>query len=168
MKYKNIMENKIDKIVYFAGAVRGDRVMIDTIKEIVAYIKEIGFPVLTEHVGTDDPNTILAGKIGKTKETLTAEDIEKQDIMWLDQATHIIAEISGASTGAGREIEYARMKSNFGKMPAKILCLYQIEREFYASAMIRGMDNNRYPNVIVESYKNTIEAKEIIQKFLQA
>ena len=95
---RNAVENKNEKIVYFAGAVRGDRVMINTIKEIVVYIKEMGFPVLTEHVGADDPNMILAGKIGKTKETLTVEDIEKQDIIWLNQATHVIAEISGAST----------------------------------------------------------------------
>ena len=50
--------------------------------------------------------------------------MERQDIEWLDQATHVIAEISGVSTGTGREIEYARTKGVLGKTPAKILCLY--------------------------------------------
>ena len=158
------MENK--KIVYFAGAVRGERVVTDVILEIISYIKELGFPVLTEHVGTPDPIATFAAKIGKTKDALTAEDVERQDIKWLDQATHIIAEISGASTGTGREIEYARTKGVLGKTPAKILCLYHIDREFYASPMIRGMGNNHYPNVLVKSYRDVQEAKEIIKEFL--
>lgn len=161
------MGNKNDKIVYFAGAIRGDRVVVEVIQKIVKYIKELGFLVLSEHVGTGDPIATLAKKIGKTKEILVAEDIERQDIMWLDQATHVIAEISGASTGTGREIEYARTKSKFGKVSAEILCLYQVERKFYASPMIRGMTNNHYPNVTIKSYKDIEELKIIIQEFLQ-
>jgi nucleoside 2-deoxyribosyltransferase len=162
------MENKKDIIVYFAGAIRGDRTMAGIIKEIVSYIKGFGFPLLTEHVGADDPIANFAKKIGKTKENLTAEDIEKQDMQWLDQATHVIAEISGASTGTGREIEYARNKGRLGKVAAKILCLYQTEREFYASPMIRGMDKKRYPEMTIKSYRDIAEAKIIIEKFLLA
>ena len=154
------------KIVYLAGAIRGERIMEKIIKDIVAYIKNLGLQVLTEHVGADDPIASFADKIGKTKKDLTAEDIEEQDIQWLNQATHVIAEISGASTGTGREIEYARTKGDFGKVPAIILCLYQIEREFYASPMIRGMSNNRYPNIIIKSYIDINQAKEIINEFL--
>lgn len=161
------MENKTDKIVYFAAAIRGDRIMSNIIKEIVRYIKKLGFSVLNEHVGADDPIATFAEKIGKTKDNLIAEDIENQDISWLDRATHVIAEISGASTGTGREIEYARTKGNFGKIPAKVLCLYCVNREFYASPMIRGMDSERYPNVAIKPYENIDEVKMIIEKFLQ-
>ncbi len=160
------MENKNQKIVYFAGAIRGDRIMAKTMKEMVDYIKDLGYQVLTEHVGTDDPIATFAGKIGKTKETLTAEDIENQDISWLNQSTHVVAEISGASTGTGREIEYARTKGELGRVPAIILCLYQVEREFYASPMVRGMDNERYKNVIIKSYKDIADAKGGIEEFL--
>lgn len=160
------MGNKNEKIVYFAGAIRGDRTMANTIQETVRYIKGLGFLVLTEHVGTDDPIETFAGKIGKTKESLTAEDIEKQDIQWLDSATHVIAEISGASTGTGREIEYARTKGELGKTPAQILCLYHGDREFYASPMIRGMNRDKYPNVRVEKYKDLGEVKIKIKGFL--
>jgi len=161
------MENNNEKIVYFAGAIRGDRVMVNVIQEIVRYIKKLGFPILNEHVGADDPIAAFAEKIGKTKDSLTAEDIEKQDIQWLDQVTHVIAEISGASTGTGREIEYARTKGKLGKAPANILCLYQAEREFYASPMIRGMNSERYPEMTIRVYKDIAEAKIIIETFLR-
>jgi hypothetical protein len=108
------MGDKNKKIVYCAGAIRGDRVMAETIRDIISFIQSLGYVVLTEHVGTADPIQVFAEKVGKTKDTLTAEDIERQDIAWLDQATHVVAEISGASTGTGREIEYARTKGALG------------------------------------------------------
>ena len=156
------------KIVYFAGAIRGERTMADAMIEIVRFIKSLGFPVLSEHVGTPDPIATLAAKLGKTKETLAAEDIEKQDIEWLDQATHVIAEISGGSTGTGREIEYARTKGQLGKTPAYVLCLYHNDREFYASPMIRGMRPEKYSNVSIKKYKDVDEAKQLVKEFLEA
>ena len=160
------MEHK-EKIVYFAGAIRGERMMAEAMGEMVSFIKNLGLPVLTEHVVTGDPIATLAKKIGKSKEDLTAEDIEKQDIEWLNQATHVIAEISGASTGTGREIEYARTKGELGKKPAKILCLYHADREFYASPMVRGMTQDRYPNILIRKYVTTDEAQGIIRRFLE-
>lgn len=154
------------KVVYFAGAIRGDRVLATTFQEIIEFIKRSGFTVLTEHVGADDPIESFANKIGKHKGELSAEDIEKQDIEWLDRATHVISEISGASTGTGREIEYARIKGELGKTPAKIFCLYRRDREFWASPMVRGMTPDRYPNVLVRSYGEVEEAKKLIKEFL--
>ncbi len=159
--------NMKDKIVYFAAAIRGDRLMSKTIIELVNHIKSLDFIVLTEHVGTEDPIGELASKIGKKKEDIQAIDIEERDIEWLDKATHVIAEISGASTGTGREIEYARLKGYLGKTYAKILCLYNEDREFYASPMIRGMTNYRYPNVFVAPYKTLEEAKRLVEGFLE-
>lgn len=155
-------------IVYFAGAIRGDRAAADAMKAIVQHIKFLGFTVLTEHVVTDDPVAAFAGKAGIAKDALSAVTIERQDIAWLDTATHVIAEISGASTGTGREIEYARTKGALGKIPAKILCLYRTDREFFASPMIRGMTPDRYSNVSVRSYNDTQEAQEIVTEFLRA
>lgn len=161
------MENQGKKIVYFAGAIRGDRAVANTFREVIKFIQELGFKVLTEHVGTDDPIATLAGKFGKEKKDLTAGDVEKQDIEWLNQATHIIADISGASTGTGREIEYARIKGMLGKVPAQVLCLYRKDREFYTSPMIRGMNRERYPNVLIKSYSNIEEMKPIVRDFLE-
>ena len=138
----------------------------DTIARLIRYIKELGLPVLTEHVGADDPVGAFAAKIGTSKETLRALDVERQDIAWLDQATHVVAEISGPSTGTGREIEYARTKGFFDKVPAQILVLYHREREYFASPMISGMTPERYPNVIIRSYATLQEAKDLIREFL--
>src|SRR3989344_4812651 len=130
----------MNKKVYFAGAIRGDRTLAEVIIKLVNYIKtDLNLQVLTEHVGSEKPIETFAEKIGKSVENLSAEDIEKQDIDWLNQSSHIIAEISGASTGTGREIEYARTKEHFGKTPTKVLCIYNQDREYFASPMIRGM-----------------------------
>ncbi|MBI2583422.1 MAG: nucleoside 2-deoxyribosyltransferase [Candidatus Aenigmarchaeota archaeon] len=153
------------KKVYFAGSIRNDPDR-NTMKELVRFIKSLGYPVLTEHVGADDPIESHAKKLGITKEEHTAEAIERSDIEWLDQATHVVAEISWESTGVGREIEYGRMKGRFGKISAEVLCLYREDREFFASPMIRGMTPDRYPNVRVSAYKNLEEAKEMIRNFL--
>ena len=155
------------KIIYFAGAIRGDRSLAHVMREIVEFVQSLGLAVLTEHVIADDPIATFAGKVGKEKADLLAEDVERQDIAWLDQATHVVAEISGASTGTGREIEYARTKGSFGKVNAKVLCLYHTEREFFASPMVRGMTPDRYPNVAVRSYADVAEAKSLIEKFLE-
>src|SRR3989344_1849154 len=154
--------------VYFAGAIRGDRIVADTIKYLIDYIKiNLQIPVLSEHVGSENPVEEFARKIKKSIDDLLAEDIETQDIQWLDQSTHVIAEISGASTGTGREIEYARTKDHFGKIPAKILVLYHREREYSASPMIRGMKSEKYPNVTVKNYDTLDEAKDIVKDFLR-
>ncbi|MBS3080417.1 hypothetical protein J4221_03020 [Candidatus Pacearchaeota archaeon] len=158
----------MDKKVYFAGAIRGDRSLAETIISLIRYIKEdLGCLVLTEHVGSERPVEKFAKKIGKSMEELLAEDIESQDIYWLDQCSRVIAEISGASTGTGREIEYARTKGYFGKIPAEVLCIYRLDREYFASPMIRGMRRDRYPNVSVRSYRDLVEAKQIVRDFLE-
>lgn len=154
------------KKIYFAGAIRGDRRLKKNFQELVRYIQRLGHIVLTEHVGRKHPIASLAKKLGETTKELTAEQIEKRDIEWLNSATCVIAEISGASTGTGREIEYARTKHHFGKTPAKILCLYYKDREFNASPMIRGMTHDRYPNIWILSYRTLREAKKLIKDFL--
>jgi hypothetical protein len=161
------VSNTEDTVVYFAGAVRGDRSLVQVMQEIIQFLKDLDLTVLTEYIGTDNPDTSLAGKVGKTREDLTDDDIEKQSMVWLDQATHLVAEVSGASTGTGREIEYARTKEDLGKVPTKVLCLYLKERQPFVSAMVRGMTRDRYPNVFVQAYADLEEAKSIIRKFLE-
>ena len=155
-----------DRIIYFAGAIRGDRVAAAEIRDMIIFIRLMGLSVLTEHIIEADTVTAHAKVMGKDRASVTAEDIERQDMAWLDQATHVIAEISGSSTGTGREIEYARNKEHFGKVPAKVLCLYKKERESIASPMVRGMSPEKYPNVKVVSYDSMSAAKEIIKEFL--
>ena len=150
--------------VYFAGAITGDRIALKAMQELVRYLQECGITVLTEHVAADDPKAAQL-KIYQ-KSGFTPENVEKQDLEWLDQSTHVIAEVSGASTGTGREIEYARMKGEMGKKRAKVLCLYQKAREKSVSFMILGMTPDRYPNVRVVSYSDVNDAIRTIREFL--
>ncbi|MFH1671277.1 MAG: hypothetical protein ABH889_00665 [Candidatus Portnoybacteria bacterium] len=154
-------------IVYFISAIRGVRKRKENVISLIQWLKELGVTILTEHVGANDPIEAQEKLFGKTKGSLTAEDIEKRDIAWLNQAEYVIAEISGASTGAGREIEYARTKEHFGHKAAQILCLYHQEDEFFASPMVRGMTKDRYKNVTITAYQDIEQAKGIIKKFLE-
>lgn len=148
---------EVKRVVYLAGAIRGEREAWEEMREIARWLS--AFPnveVFGEHVGA----------LEIVDRVRPASEIERRDIIWLDQATHVIAEISGASTGTGREIEYARTKHLFGKVKANILCVYRKEREFHASPMIRGMDSDRYPNIVIKPYMGTWHVLDIIMDFL--
>ncbi|OGZ62924.1 MAG: hypothetical protein A2639_01380 [Candidatus Staskawiczbacteria bacterium RIFCSPHIGHO2_01_FULL_34_27] len=152
------------KIVYFAGAIKGECIMKAVISELIKFVRdELGIVVLSEHVGEDDPNATLAEKIGKTKDSITPNDIEFQDTKWLDEATHVIAEVSGASTGTGIEIGHARQDNN-----KKILCIYKRDRWFLVTNMVKGMNSERWPNVLVKSYLDLNHAKTIVREFLDS
>ena len=153
------------KVVYFAGSVRGDRCAVKTMKFLIESIQAEGIPVLSEHIIADNPAKALLKK-AKEKKMTEAETIEHQDMAWLNQANHVIAEVSGASTGTGREIEYARLKEQIGEKPTKILAIYLKRRELLVSAMILGMKSDRYPNVAVRPYETEKEAWGIIKEFL--
>lgn len=159
--------NKDHITVYFAGAIRGDRTHAHIMNELISFIKNSGFNLATEHIGAEDPNKHLAESTKKEKKFLSVEEIESQDISWIDSATHFIAEVTGASTGTGREIEYARNKNYFGKTPAKILCIYLKEKEESVSAMVRGMKKEHYPNVDIMPYNSLDQAKDIVYNFLK-
>ena len=146
-------------IVYFAGAIRGDRVAAEAMIALVDFLKELGVSVPSEHVRTVDPVKYFDEKIGKGSK-LSEEEIERQDTEWVNQATHLLAEVSGASTGTGIEISHARAH---GK---KILCLYRKDRELVVSAMVRGMTKKRYPNVSIKTYTSLDEAKAFVKEFI--
>lgn len=140
--------------IYFAAAIRGDRALADTVRELIRFLQTQGRTVLTEHLLKDDPVDVIP-----------PEEVERRDISWVDDADCLIAEISGSSTGVGREIEYARNKELFGKNPTRVLCIYRKDREYHASAMVRGMTQDHYPNVTVRSYLDLEDAKRIVQDF---
>ena len=149
--------------VFFSAPIKGERDQVErTIIELGKYIKKKGFNIVNEHVVSENPRKNLAEKLGKSLKDLNDEDIERYNIRKTFEAKYIIAEVSGASTGVGREIEYAR---NFG-YKIKILCLYQKDHKNSASPMILGMTKDRYPNVKIACYKDIEEAKYIIKDFL--
>lgn len=153
-------------LVYFAGAIQGNRVAVDAIREIISFIKLRGIGVLTEHLFGEDRFEFFSRMTGIRKEDIVADDIERVNVGMLDLATHLIAEVSGASTGTGMEIRYAMHKHFLGKVPARTLLLYCEDKKSHVSNMVKGMNPLRYPTVTVCSYKDATEAKKIVAEFL--
>jgi hypothetical protein len=152
-----------ENCVFFSAPIKGERDKIECIIiKLGEWIKTKGFRIVNDHVVSENPRPVLAAKLGKLSKDLTLEEIENYNVCRILEAKYLIAEVSGASTGVGREIEYAR---NFG-YNMKILCLYQKDYKHTASPMILGMDKNRYPNVTVACYQDIQEAKYIIKDFL--
>lgn len=153
-------------VVYFAGALHGSRVTSGEISHMIGFLKRHGLTVLTEHIAEPNHRSAFARKVGKERHGLKPADIESQDLAWLNRATHVIAEVTDASTGTGREIEYARLKGRLGHVPAQILCLYRGNLAEQVSWMVLGMTPDRYPNVQVISYRSLIDGVLKISKFL--
>ena len=153
-------------LVYLAGAIQGNRVAVDVIHELINFIKSHGVEVLTEHLFGEDRFEFFARMSRIKKEDITADDIERVNVGMLDSATHLIAEVSGASTGTGMEIRYAMHKHLLGKTPASVLLLYCKDKKDQVSNMVKGMNPLRYPTVTVCSYLDAAEAKRIVAEFL--
>lgn len=154
-------------IVYFCAAVSGDSSLRSTVvRPLIEFIRDdLQLPVLSEHIAYDNHRELLAQKIGKkSADEINEFDIEKQDIAWLDTATHVIAEITCPSIGVGREIEYARTKHHFDKTKARILCIYNHDKK--VSAMITGMDQYKYTNIFSCGYANLSGAQYLIRRFI--
>jgi nucleoside 2-deoxyribosyltransferase len=97
--------------IYFSGSIAGGRKYLDSYKKIVAYLKEKGHQVLTDHIIIDN--------IFEFENQLKPEEIFQRDINWLNDCDVLIAEISNPSLGVGYEICYALER----KIPT--LCIYQ-------------------------------------------
>lgn len=132
--------NKVMKI-YFAGSVTGGRNDSDLYGEIVLLLKKYG-EVLTEHIG--DKNLSQMG------EAISAEEIYKRDIDWVNKCDVFVAEVTNPSFGVGIEVARA---TEFNK---RVICLYRVVDGKKLSAMILGC-----PGVKVFKYEKIDELKNI-------
>lgn len=108
--------------VYFSGSIAGGRKYLETYKNIVAYLKNQGHQVLTDHIIIDN--------IFDFENNLKPHEIYERDIRFLNECDVLIAEVSNPSLGVGFEICYA-LEHN---IPA--LCIYQ--SGIFVSRMIIG------------------------------
>ena len=86
--------------IYFAGSIRGGRDDAELYAKIIAFMKEKGHTVLTEHIGA--PTLTAMGEVDKSDKT-----IYTQDTSWLLESDVVIAECSTASLGVGYELAFA-------------------------------------------------------------
>lgn len=157
-------------LVYFSAAIRGDVIAKKVVTELINYIQnDLRVLVLSQHVGAEDPKQSLLKFLRADPEKLSPAEfeslVEEQDTEWVNECTHLVAEVSGASTGVGVEIGHARLKHLLGYPPAKILCLYKSGSQ--PSAMITGMRTERWPQVRVASYRDIEHAKILVADFLR-
>ena len=133
--------------IYFAGSIRGGRLLVDTYRQLIDWLNE-KHTVLSDHVGST--------AITKNGEQKDVEYIYNRDVAWLKESDLIIADVTIPSLGVGVEIGLAQ---TLGK---KIICLYNVNADASLSAMVAGD-----PKITVLRYTTVDEAKEEITKALQ-
>ena len=99
---------------YCAGPIRGDSSFVRFMSMIVKIVEKYGEPY-TERSDTYG----LLENFAKDQERVAKEkQVYQRDIRWLRESKAVIAEVSGASTGTGIEIQQAL------NMRKPVLCLY--------------------------------------------
>ncbi len=133
--------------IYFSASIAGGRKYLDIYKKLVAFMKEKGHVVLSEHIIRDD--------IFGHEEKWASKNVFEQDIQWLDECDIVIAEVSNPSLGVGYEICYAL---TIGK---KVLCVYQ--KGLFISKMITG---NTAKNLTLFEYSEVGELLDKVERFV--
>ncbi len=110
--------------VYFAGSIRGGRQDAALYGEMIAFLEDRGYQVLTEHVG-------LESLQAEGEMTMTEEEIFDRDMAWLCECDLVVAECTTPSHGVGYELARAR---DMGKT---VHIFYDLHRS-RLSAMLAG------------------------------
>lgn len=130
--------------IYFAGSIRGGRDDKDLYFEIIKLLGNYG-EVLTEHIGDSNLSVSKEGDSGDRY-------IYNRDMIWLNEADIVIAEVTTPSLGVGYEIGKAEKSK-------PVICLYREQKDRELSAMIGGNDNMR-----IERYKTLEDLKSIFKE----
>lgn len=132
--------------IYFAGSIRGGRDDKGLYLAIITLLGKYG-RVLTEHIG--DKTLSALGEDGPTDGY-----IYQRDMVWLQEADVVVAEVTTPSLGVGYEIGKAEDRRK------RILCLYREQEGKKVSAMIGGNTSIR-----VEKYRTIHDVEEILKMF---
>lgn len=132
--------------IYFGFTVAGDRSTIETARGVVRVLEELGHEVLTRHLVSD--NAWEADRM------ISAQDVYRRDMAWLELCDIFIAEVSGSSFGLGFETGYL-----LGATNKKVILLYRRDVEKKVSLLICG---NTHSNCTLAPYATSAEAEEFI------
>ncbi len=133
--------------IYFAGSIRGGRQDAELYGHIIGLLKKHG-EVLTEHVGQQAP--------GRGEAALSDEDIYQRDMMWLEQADVVVAEVTVPSHGVGYEVARAEA------LEKAVLCLHRPNAGQPLSALIAGN-----PDLTCEQYQQPDDLRPVLERFLR-
>jgi len=132
--------------IYFGFTVAGDRSGLDTARRVVRLLEELGHEVLTRHLVDDNA--------WEADRRISAQDVYRRDMAWLEQCELFIAEVSGSSFGLGFETGYL-----LGATNKRVILLYRRELERKVSLLISG---NSHVNCTLMPYA----AMEEVEKFI--
>ncbi len=162
--------------VYFSNSIRGEMGVVEGIGiDVVGYLSENGADVLSENVAFLKPEKGLPIFERRTGIDLTkvtdpeerAKIIRKVDVGWVDEATHLVAVVNGASYGVGMELQRALDKPKMGMNETPVLCLVHKNCLDKLSSMVRGVDKeSEASNFHLRVYEDIDSAKAAISDFL--
>ncbi len=161
--------------VYYSGSIKGTPELDPQFPwKLVQYMSENGADVLSEHVAARsqlEMDEIRARRIGISIQEYNEDPhpwvaVRRQDIAWVDQATHLVALVNAPSLGVGMEIQRALDKPKMGLNKTLILCLIQEEIAPRLSFMVRGITSEESPEFQLQTYQNLQQAQSHIFDFL--
>lgn len=164
------------KKIYYSGSIKGSPELDPYFAgKLVAYLIEHGAEVLTEHIAAPTPaemRRIFATKTGQDvyehfDGPRAAMIIRRQDMQWVDEATHLVALVNAPSHGVGMEIERALLKPARGLPRTPILCLVHVDMHDRLSSMIKGITAEECDVFCLKTYSTLEEACAIMSDFLQ-
>jgi 2'-deoxynucleoside 5'-phosphate N-hydrolase len=91
----------------------------------VHWLEEMGHEVLTRHLVSDNAR--------EADRSISAQDVYRRDITWLEQCDLFLVEVSGSSFGMGFETGYL-----LGSTSKKVVLLYRREVQRNVSLLITG------------------------------
>jgi nucleoside 2-deoxyribosyltransferase len=134
--------------IYCAGPIRGDLLHVEYYYQIVARVWELGHVPLTE-LALSETRAAAAGD----------REIYLRDLLWLQEADGLIAEVSGPSLGVGYEVAYA-----LHALSIPVLCVCSRRAAENLSAMIAG---NRSDRLQLKIYDSGKDLDRIVKEFLK-
>jgi len=134
--------------IYFSCSITGGREDQAVYRTIVDSLLKDGHTVPTAVLADED--------VISYENSISADEIYRRDIEWLDECDVVIAEISTPSHGVGYEIAYALLNNK------PVLCGYQSGRKI--SKMLEG---NNHPLIKIIPYHHVDELLAGIDDFLK-
>ena len=132
--------------IYFGFTVAGDRTAIETARRVVRLLEAWGHEVLTRHLVEDNA--------WEADRQISAQDVYRRDMAWLEQCELFIAEVSGSSYGLGFETGYL-----LGATNKRVILLYRREVQQRVSLLITG---NSHANCTLLPYTTVEEIENLI------
>jgi 2'-deoxynucleoside 5'-phosphate N-hydrolase len=134
--------------IYFGFTVAGDRSSVAVASKIVEVLEQLGHEVLTGHLVRDDA--------WEADRRITAQEVFRRDMRWLEECDLFMAEVSGSSFGLGFETGYL-----LGATAKKVVLFYRRDLEGKLSLLITGLT---HANCQLVPYSNSDEVETWIRK----